>query len=979
MPSFLFNEQTPTIQPYQAPTELMLKAGMYRDAKFKEGLNNIRSKYDNLLSLQLTNPGNQQFVRDQIKTAVDQLDKYTSADLSLPENVGSISSVFDPVTNDQSVIQDMAFTRHINKQKALIEQLSIDDPDKVAPSNVYPILQAEQQYRNGSRSARPNFATFQPYHPYEKDDDGFLSKLKEDIFADPSVMTVTDPVTGKPLYIRGEREVKTIASNKIRGALNNSFDAKKLSQMQLDYQYNMANGMYTQQRAISGLNQDISSLKSDVESAKKQLGQLGFDSDDRLKLQNLISNNESRLTNLIKTRDEISVNPDATSKYFSFNKYLNDYVEQKVQQYSTRQEGQFKPFEGDINNQEFLLKTYLEDLKARYKLQAANAKAKASSAVDMETGLLDDGSYAYEPPLKKILDRINQSGNAQLDPNSTELDALLGATRDKNNRIWYDVTGGGEGDPDKTIILKDATGSIDPEGVQTLTVNGLLGDAIHKISNLDSEYFTNKARKTGSGIGYSRYLEEHPQYTTTPMADNEKTIALGQLLSKYQSDPKSINQKLVPVLENLDKQLKAQGVNSVDPTLTAKYNDFINSDKGKSLINLGVILNAKGKGRYEFVPDGSNNLVGMSNNRMGVSGYLAVTENDLERMGLSGGGKTKRLLQDGILTEVAPTIAYGEVGSKIQKTSTPTYWMSVVLPVSGNPEAVNDKMFEDGDMKNIELKERYNAKRMQSNAFRQYINNNLMGQAQLESNGSNSFKPKANSPIDTQIQTMIKSVRANPSITPEQSRAVEEEYNRLISTPQTRADLIRNLQTYIANVNSGVRVAEGRRPEQSTTATSAPPEGELNQVPELTGNWASDLRNELAYRESRGQYTALPPVDKDTGKRISSAAGRYQFLWNTHKDQIRQVTGVDSKEEFLNSPAAQETYYTWYERNHLIPAIQRVGKYNTRNLDNVQLGKLIHFRGEQGAIDYLLGKVSDKPESYNASISDYLKPLTRKS
>ena len=36
-----------------------------------------------------------------------------------------------------------------------------------------------------------------------------------------------------------------------------------------------------------------------------------------------------------------------------------------------------------------------------------------------------------------------------------------------------------------------------------------------------------------------------------------------------------------------------------------------------------------------------------------------------------------------------------------------------------------------------------------------------------------------------------------------------------------------------------------------------------------------------------------------------------------------------------------------------------------------KLEKLVHFRGKQGAEDYLQGVVSDKPESYNMSISGY--------
>lgn len=125
------------------------------------------------------------------------------------------------------------------------------------------------------------------------------------------------------------------------------------------------------------------------------------------------------------------------------------------------------------------------------------------------------------------------------------------------------------------------------------------------------------------------------------------------------------------------------------------------------------------------------------------------------------------------------------------------------------------------------------------------------------------------------------------------------------------------------------------------------------------------LSEQLSGLESGGNYNATNPN--------SSATGKYQFLWSKWGDDIKRITGVRSQQQFLNSPQAQEEYYSYYESNYLKPGVERVKKEVPNNLTDTQLAKLVHYRGEQGAVDYLTGELSDQPESYNQPISKYIK------
>lgn len=127
----------------------------------------------------------------------------------------------------------------------------------------------------------------------------------------------------------------------------------------------------------------------------------------------------------------------------------------------------------------------------------------------------------------------------------------------------------------------------------------------------------------------------------------------------------------------------------------------------------------------------------------------------------------------------------------------------------------------------------------------------------------------------------------------------------------------------------------------------------------------NSFTRDIVVNESGGDYGVTNPY--------SSAAGKYQFLWNTWGNKITKHTGVRSKEEFLNNPEAQDSFYNdYYLPKELMPAVDRIKRKLSPNLSINQLAKLVHFRGEKGAMDYIRGDVGDKPESYNMPTSKYI-------
>ena len=129
------------------------------------------------------------------------------------------------------------------------------------------------------------------------------------------------------------------------------------------------------------------------------------------------------------------------------------------------------------------------------------------------------------------------------------------------------------------------------------------------------------------------------------------------------------------------------------------------------------------------------------------------------------------------------------------------------------------------------------------------------------------------------------------------------------------------------------------------------PTYKLKSLPNGANN-DEDFGERLANIESKGDYKALPWADSSRTKLASSAAGKYQFLWNTHKDKIKELTGVSTKQQFLNSPEAQEAYFNYWDDNILTPEALKLKQQYNLELPLNKIKAAVHQAGPAGARKY---------------------------
>ncbi len=138
---------------------------------------------------------------------------------------------------------------------------------------------------------------------------------------------------------------------------------------------------------------------------------------------------------------------------------------------------------------------------------------------------------------------------------------------------------------------------------------------------------------------------------------------------------------------------------------------------------------------------------------------------------------------------------------------------------------------------------------------------------------------------------------------------------------------------------------------------------------------SSSFSNSISNKESSGNYKALPFTKG--GKLASSAVGKYQFLWDTHKPWIERITGVHSKQEFANSPEAQEKAFSYWEETTLNPVAKKYYSTLSKDIPGLtmeQAKKIVHFAGEGNIQKAIKSKNYNKPlDAFGSSILSYIK------
>ncbi len=113
----------PQIQPFKPDFNFYQAALQTKESQYKSGYDKLSNLYGTLLNSELLRPSNQE-KRDKFFQEVQgEIQRLSSVDLSLEENVNTAYKVFQPIIDDRNITKDMVFTKTYRSQKQKGEAL----------------------------------------------------------------------------------------------------------------------------------------------------------------------------------------------------------------------------------------------------------------------------------------------------------------------------------------------------------------------------------------------------------------------------------------------------------------------------------------------------------------------------------------------------------------------------------------------------------------------------------------------------------------------------------------------------------------------------------------------------------------------------------------------------------------------------------------------------------------------------------------
>jgi hypothetical protein len=609
MPSFLFKEDPVEIPVYQHPMDLMGRALMVRDAKVKEGLSMIRSQYDNLLNTPLTNEVNRMGVKNDTEAAMSKLKGLSSVDLSLPENQGAALGVFDNVLNNKNYLTDMAFTRHIGKQKQIIEETRKKNPAQWSPQNEHQVTKAENAYRFADpNSEAPKFATFTPFVDVDKMYQDIAKNVEEEQLQQTGQRSVDG--YGR-LVVTNEIKEKTKEKILARFQAAMTQDPRIAQQMFVNYDYLKDSGVINPDYVIAKIETDIKRFTDNY------ITPAGVSDETKKAATAQVEG----MQNAVK---KIKQNPDSFSDVYGLGAFINDYMDETATGLAYRREGKVEYDPASLKMFENTLKSMEADKQLGRDKELETWKAQYSGKT--KTGVNPTDHDARDPrgwgnsEFIQKLEKINKDGYLSTTEDDQFVKSILGnPTASKTIPGYYSLTrfGTETADPSKNVILSTAGVQLSKEDAKHITTASVLKDLESDILRITPKAFTSSITLQTPGSSIGGGLGSTNQNVTMQDGNKVKLKKINDILNS--NDP-----KYNTIRQVYKDKLQKIGLDLSNPSAIADYSSYVSQPENAEKIFIGTTLNSL-KGDFEFKPTGSGKTVEIGDNGQAfINGYIRV-------------------------------------------------------------------------------------------------------------------------------------------------------------------------------------------------------------------------------------------------------------------------------------------------------------------------------------------------------------------
>jgi len=500
--SYLSKPLQSEVKPFQENLDLISKVSAYKQSRYDKVIDTILQKQDSLLNLD-TSKGSKEATQkkeNMLKQADVQLDALSKVDLLNPENINKAEIIFEPITNDQDIIQAAAITSFVNKQEKYFDEWKKDGKGLYDAKNEAYFREQVQKNTNMSLKEVKEKGYSQPLATEFVDIDKWYREAVKEISPDITVTTAPDG-QGRIFKIKN----KVAPESKILQMLPTN--AKIIAQAEINAHYDYAGTKKDELLAVqqNAIIREPKSVKDAMDENSKQIGYLqeqiksikANDADGIALVNHSGYTKEQSIEQLqtkIKSYNEANISLDAEYKTYETN--LQDFNKA----YGFNQ----GKFEKDLSEEQLSnLKTSIWLSNRKQQFASAMSYQKRDVDITYDEIQRDFIKHQYDIDMKTLdhqYQMIEDAAKDARDPNKIKLDEF------GNPIIDYSSAYSDTPANDQTSDV-----SKPKEGEEYETLTKKFGDYRKGLKTLEEE-FIDKKRQENTSYNKESFEKELAEY-----------------------------------------------------------------------------------------------------------------------------------------------------------------------------------------------------------------------------------------------------------------------------------------------------------------------------------------------------------------------------------------------------------------------------------------------------------------------------------
>lgn len=195
--SYLSRPLESTVKPFADNLELISKVASYKQSRYDKVVDTILQKQDDLLNLDTLNEQVTADKNNLLKIADQQLNELAKVDLLNPENINKAEAIFQPITSNKSIMEDVYYTKKIRENQEFAQQTLKKDPSIGNQKNFNTSQEFVELYRKADKNNLSEVAAYTTMFAPYIDVKGKISKLLTELkILNPQEFKTTRDVQG---------------------------------------------------------------------------------------------------------------------------------------------------------------------------------------------------------------------------------------------------------------------------------------------------------------------------------------------------------------------------------------------------------------------------------------------------------------------------------------------------------------------------------------------------------------------------------------------------------------------------------------------------------------------------------------------------------------------------------------------------------------------------------------------------------------